>query len=79
MNTDLYVVTHSHFNFDCIELKYIGVFSSLDNANKAIDICWKLKGFDKYPRECFNIEKYLLDILKNEDGFNEEDLITVEY
>ena len=43
-------------SYICIErYAFIGVFSSEEKANKAIDFLLKKKGFIKHQRDCFNI------------------------
>ncbi|NDV58951.1 hypothetical protein [Bacteroides sp. 519] len=58
-----------------IESKFIGVFSSWEEADKAIDIFFVLPGFKDYPRDCFIIKEYIVnDYDKWKDGFKEEQL-----
>lgn len=80
MDKFLYSVSHSYNDVDCIEMKFIGVFSSLENANKAIDTSFSLKGFNQYPRDCFRITEIRLDDLSDWfNGFDENDLIMIDY
>ncbi|MFM7852548.1 MAG: SPOR domain-containing protein [Flammeovirgaceae bacterium] len=51
------------------EIKLIGVFSSEENAQKAIDNLKGQKGFNKFPESCFNLDKILLDDCKWQGGF----------
>ncbi|WP_203558473.1 hypothetical protein [Bacteroides sp. 519] len=52
-------------NYVCIErYAFIGIFSTKENANNAIDDLINKPGFKDHPRECFYIRFYGLNELK---------------
>jgi len=57
------------------ESKFIGIFSSIEDVNKAIDFSIQLSGFRDYSRDCFIVTKHFVDdYTKWSNGFNEEEL-----
>ncbi|WP_239616848.1 DUF7336 domain-containing protein [Cohnella mopanensis] len=65
----IYILEHSYEIGDFDETKLIGVYSSRDLAQKAIDKYIKLPGFNKYHLDCFHIEKYEINKDHWEEGF----------
>ena len=58
---ELYILFHSYeINEDIEEAKELGVYSSEENAKKAIEFYSKLPGFCDYPIECFVYDKYVV-------------------
>ena len=52
------------------ETKSLGIYSSEQRAQEAIERYYQLTGFNKYPIDCFHIEKYKLDLdMGWTDGF----------
>ena len=67
---ELYILFHSYeINEDIEEAKELGVYSSEENAKKAIEFYSKLPGFCDYPIECFVYDKYVVG--KCDDGWRE--------
>jgi len=56
----IYEYNHSA-GYEEIEEKYLGVYSTEEQAQKAAKRYYKLPGFSKYPFECFYIERCKLD------------------
>ncbi len=71
MNT-VFIVQHSYQLDDCEETKFIGAYSSKEEAEKAVERLQKQPGFDKLP-DCFCIDEYEL----NKDHWT-EGFITVD-
>ena len=47
----LYIVEHLHILYDDVEdIKFLGVFSTKENAEKAIQILSKQPGFKDFPK-----------------------------
>ena len=44
------------------ECKILGIYSSEKTAYEAIERYYKLDGFKRYPKECFIVDKYKVDI-----------------
>lgn len=68
----VYVLQHSYDygeNDEFTETKFIGVYSSESAAEKAVERLYKVQGFDKYPKECFNIDAYTIDEDNWTEGF----------
>ena len=59
---EVYILYHSYelSNESKIidEVKALGVYSTEENAKKAIEFYSKLPGFSDYPIECFEYDKY---------------------
>lgn len=78
---EIYTLDHS-YSIDEIYTtrKFIGVFSSWEEANKVIDQFIILPGFKDYPRECFVIKKYIVDNYDEwKDGFTNEEQLELIY
>ncbi len=52
------------------EVKYIGTFSTRENAIKVIEELKGLKGFKDHPVECFQIHEDTLDSYEWREGFS---------
>ena len=57
----VYFVYHQYILYDCPEIKFIGVFSSIKIAKDVVKRYKKMEGFKKY-KENFYIQEYLVDI-----------------
>ncbi len=56
------------------EIKTLGIYSSKQEANKAIERYYKLAGFKLFPKECFCINEYRVNIDTNwNEGFIDVD------
>ena len=51
------------------EVKFIGVFSSLEQAKNAKEKLFSLPGFKDYPSDSFYIDPYEVDELHWQEGF----------
>ena len=70
----VYLLSHVYEYYDGEEReerKELGIYESESLANKAIERYYKLPGFSRYPKDCFYIEKYIL----NEDKWWNEGFI----
>ena len=83
----LFLVQHSYsISGYCDEGKYIGLFSSLEKARKAINKLKSKEGFKKYKQE-FSIDRYIVDQVfwkrsinyKNSKNFNKKTIYQLEY
>lgn len=54
--------------FEDMEMKTLGIYSSKEKAEDALERYYKLPGFNKYLRECFCIYQCKLD---DDEGWNE--------
>lgn len=61
MRQEVYVLQHSYaLQNGCDETKMLGVFSSAEKAQEAIEIYKTLPGFCEHPQD-FHLDKYLVD------------------
>lgn len=52
------------------EIKLLGIYSSEQEASKAVERYYKLAGFKKYSKECFAVHGYTVDADTNwKEGF----------
>ncbi len=56
-------------NNEFTETKFIGVYSSQEQAVCAINRLKNKKGFKDYPLECFYVDEYMLDKDQWSEGF----------
>lgn len=63
-----FLLQHSYATDDCEETKTIGIFSSNEKAQEAVEILKIQNGFKKFP-DCFFIDEYDLDKFSWQDGF----------
>lgn len=78
MITKVFIVIHSYLVEDkYTEAKIIGMFSTIDNAQKAIELSFQMKGFNLYPKDCYRIQEYIVnpDMNKWSEGLKDEDFI----
>lgn len=61
---ELYILRHI-YNFEgedgsryLFEDKFLGIYSSMEKAEEAIERYIEMEGFQLYPRKCFQIEKW---------------------
>lgn len=80
-NSDNHMYLLYHFyeygeNNEMEEYKILGIYSSENKAKEAIERYYNLEGFKKYPKECFEIEEYIIDVDAgwNEGFVNSDDL-----
>lgn len=66
---DIYILEHVYEVDEVDEIKFIGAFSTFDNANSAIENLKKLPGFQNYPVDCFQISKITVDDYGWKEGF----------
>lgn len=65
----VYLLEHTHvYSTDEEDTKIIGIFSTKQEALKAIDQLKNISGFNKYPQG-FNIDKYKLDQIFWQEGY----------
>ncbi len=65
----VYLLQHSYENEEGSEVKILGVFSSKQNAEAAIDSMIRKPGFSSYP-DGFHIDELILDSVFWQDGFS---------
>lgn len=65
----VYILEHVYEVNEIEEIKFIGVFSSIENAKNAINELKNMQGFISLPIECFKIEGCLLDRFEWKEGF----------
>lgn len=75
----MYLLYHMYYygeNNEHEEIKTLGIYSSEQEAVKAVERYYKLAGFKIFPRECFCIDEYGVNEDRNwRDGFvNTDDL-----
>ncbi|EFB74874.1 DUF7336 domain-containing protein [Subdoligranulum variabile] len=69
MRQEVYVLQHSYaLQNGCDETKLLGVFSSEDKAQQAIEMYRTLPGFCEHSQD-FHLDKYLLDERYWTEGF----------
>ena len=68
MITSVYMVEHSYELEDCDETKFIGIFSTEEEAKRIVTEYQNLLGFKDYPNNFF-INKCQLDIAEWCEGF----------
>ena len=52
------------------EIKILGVYNSEQEVSKVIERYYKLVGFREYPKECFLVDEYIVDVDTNwKEGF----------
>ena len=49
----IYVLHHTYDTECDQETKFIGVYSSEEKINEAIELYHKLPGFNEFPKDCF--------------------------
>ena len=55
---------------ECREIKLLGIYSSEQEASKAIERYYKMAGFKKYSKECFIVDEYIVGVDTNwKEGF----------
>ena len=71
--TNVFLLWHTHnLTDDCgtrEEVKLIGVFSSAEKANEALEQLKNKEGFRDFPISCFEIAKTKIDQTSWIDGF----------
>ena len=72
MDNRVYILLHCYEYGEELqheEIKFIGVYSAFELANRTIERLYGLPGFSRYPIECFYIDEYTLDEDHWADGF----------
>ncbi|GAA5787420.1 DUF7336 domain-containing protein [Chitiniphilus shinanonensis] len=66
----VYILQHTYGDEDCESenCKFLGVFDSMESAEKAIDFLKGLPGFRKWP-DGFTIGRYVLNDIHWREGF----------
>ncbi len=65
----VYILEHIYELEEVDQIKFIGVFSSYENAELAIDKLKGLPGFKNFPIECFQISENIIDNIGWPEGF----------
>lgn len=65
----IYLVQHCYEVNDVDEIKLIGIFSTEELANNAINDLIDKPGFKTLPKECFTISNLKIDEYSWKDGF----------
>lgn len=65
----VFILEHVYEMDDKEEIKFIGVFSSSDKAQAAIESLKNILGFNKHSIECFQIHETKLDEFEWKEGF----------
>lgn len=66
---DVFAVEHIYEKDEIEEIKFIGIFSSIERAKDAIKFLYDKPGFRDHPFECFKIDKVKVDAYEWKDGF----------
>ncbi len=75
-----YLLYHTYEFAESKEIKHLGLYSSLKNAEKAKERYCKLSGFSEYPEKCFCISEFTLDTDEQwAEGFVSSDGITEDF
>lgn len=75
-----YLLYHAYDFADGREIKHLGLYSSRENAEKAIERYSGLDGFSEYPENCFYISEFTPDNDKEwTDGFINADSIVRDF
>lgn len=76
----LYLLYHAYEFSDNNEIKHLGIYSSLENAEKARQRYIRLAGFSEYPENCFCISGFTPDNDECwKDGFVNLDTLTEDF
>lgn len=65
LNNKMYLLYHQYEygeNNENEEIKTLGIYSSEQEAVKAIERYCKLEGFKKFPKECFVVDEYNVNV-----------------
>jgi len=65
----VFIVEHIYEKDNQEEIKFIGVFSSIELAKDATKFLSDKRGFRDYPLQCFKIDEIKLDNFEWKDGF----------
>ncbi|HMG81845.1 MAG TPA: hypothetical protein VK559_02305 [Ferruginibacter sp.] len=65
----VYLLNHVYEQDEIEEVKFIGVFSSMEKALKVIEELKDLPGYNKHPIECFHLEDWTIDEYTWKEGF----------
>ena len=65
----LYRLEHFHNNYGYDQTIYIGLFSSVEKAEEVIDLLIIQPGFDRFPRDAFQITRKEIDHVDWMKGF----------
>lgn len=66
---NVYLLQHSYEIGEFEEIKTIGIYSSEEKAKIVMEQYKILPGFNRYPFDSFNIDKYLIDEDNWKEGF----------
>ncbi len=65
----VFIVEHIYEKNEEEEIKFIGIFSSVELAKEAARFLFDKPGFRDHPFECFKIDKIKLDTFEWKEGF----------
>lgn len=76
LDNKMYLLYHQYEYGENNENKILGIYSSEQEAFKAIERYYKLDGFKKYSKDCFGVDEYNVDVDSGwKEGFvNSNDL-----
>ena len=69
MKTIVYTLDHVYEIDDAEIIKFIGVFSTIENAQNAIASLKNQSGFRDLPEDCFQISENIIDNIGWKEGF----------
>lgn len=69
MKEDVFILQHVYQVGNTEEVKFIGVYSSLDEAKNAISRLKNKPGFKDYPDSCFVVDRHTINKDSWEEGF----------
>lgn len=72
-NSTMYLLYHMYYygkNNEHEEIKTLGIYSTEQQAMEAVERYYRLEGFRRFPKECFCIDKYRVNVDTNwSEGF----------
>ena len=66
---NVFVLEHIYEQEEQDEIKFIGIFSSLERAQDVIEELRFKNGFKNFPVDCFKISESIIDNYEWKDGF----------
>ena len=66
----VFILEHVYEKDDIEEIKFIGVFSTIEKAEAAVEFLRCKPGFKDHPLVCFQIEHSRLDFYEWKEGFS---------
>lgn len=65
----VFILEHVYEKDDIEEIKFIGVFSTIEKTEAAVEFLRYKPGFQDHPLGCFKIELSTLDFFEWKEGF----------